>query len=447
MIGITISIFIMVTVLIAMPVYADDWGCYDPKPGHPTEAEKAQYIKEISPLVIEAERKYGTPAAAIGAMAIAESGYGWTRTALEAHNLFGWKFYSSSAAPGRSYYILSCQPPEDKNNKYVRFSDAADAIDFVARKLATLPSYLPDTQLYQKVRSSGKSAKDASKDWVAGISNPYNWNPQKYTTTIVRIMNNPVSPSDNISEGENLYRLSEGIQPATKPSVSNGPAATEALIQARSIFSAKLRWRNGKCDVADERFPRWHGYPVQRCQYTESGVITRTYMLNPTAEQLSRWTVTACEDAEAVNSKECIKAVSNQILTASSGIFPVSGFIPEPASSGGGNGDQIMCYLFRDGVTVNTVSVPKAPAASNGQCPNFDEHTIVTKARKFARVASTTRAQYKANGGQAAVGTDQDSDPRWLDVVRSLYQQAWRSDRNELISAKAKEMRIQKIFK
>jgi uncharacterized FlgJ-related protein len=43
----------------------------------------------MSTLAIEAEHKHGVPAAAITAMALADSGYGRTRAALEANNLFG----------------------------------------------------------------------------------------------------------------------------------------------------------------------------------------------------------------------------------------------------------------------------------------------------------------------------------------------------------------------
>src|SRR6266545_7936315 len=54
-----------------------DLGCYDPKPGHPTLAEKQQFITEISALAVEAKRKHGILAAAIAAMSMVESGYRW----------------------------------------------------------------------------------------------------------------------------------------------------------------------------------------------------------------------------------------------------------------------------------------------------------------------------------------------------------------------------------
>jgi hypothetical protein len=76
---------------------AERWGCYDPKPGHPTAAERQQFVNDISTHAVYAEQNHGVPAAALVAMAIVESGYGWTRTALEAHNFFGWKFYSATA--------------------------------------------------------------------------------------------------------------------------------------------------------------------------------------------------------------------------------------------------------------------------------------------------------------------------------------------------------------
>ena len=162
--------FVLMLSLVAATASAQPWGCYDPQPGHPTAAEKTQYIKQISALAIEADHKHGVPAAAIAAMAIAESGYGWTRTALEANNLFGWKYNSVGAAAGRGSYVLTCQPAEDVNNQYIKFKDAADAVDFVGGKLAVLPAYKEDTRKYQTARKAGDSAIHASREWIAGVA-------------------------------------------------------------------------------------------------------------------------------------------------------------------------------------------------------------------------------------------------------------------------------------
>ena len=59
----------------------------------------------------------------------------------------------------------------------------------------------------------------------------------------------------------------------------------------------------------------------------------------------------------------------------------------------------------------------------------------------YARISSTTREQYAANGGPSAVGKSEPRDARvqdWLSVVRTLYKAAWDSDENTLITAWAK---------
>jgi hypothetical protein len=424
--------------------HAQEWGCYDPKPGHPTAAEKQAFIEDVSAQAVLAEKKHGVPAAALAAMAMVESGYGWTRTAQDARNFFGWKFNSTAAAGGRQAYVLGCQPPEDVNNRYVVFASAADAVDFVAGKLATLPAYKAKTVAYGKARSTGTSAEAASRAWIAAIANPYNWRPAEYTKTVTRFMNDPASPSEQVSPDRNLYRLSAAIAPAT-PQPAASATAPDTHAATRAYFASKLAKRT--CEAPRDDYPQWKGLPVQRCDYSDSGVTAKTYMLNPSADRLARWTVTACADAGATAPAACAKAVSSAIISTSSGVFPVAGFIPEPAESGGGQGTQVLCFLFRDGVTVNTAKIG-APAATNGQCASGDENEQpVVRARRFARVASTTRLDYKQSGGSEPVGTDADGDPRWLDVVRTLYQRAWTSDRNELISARAKAMRAAGEFK
>lgn len=189
-----------------------EWGCYDPQPGHPTPDERRKFVDEMRALMPAIEDKYGVPAGALAAMAIQESGYGWTRTALSANNLFGWKFYSKQAAGGRESFTLACQPPEDENNHYVVFADSRDAADFVAGKLASLAYYTPATIAYKEARARGDDVREATRAWVAAIAVHYNWRPQQYTELVTRVMNNPLSPSGEISAKDNLYQLSERAQ-------------------------------------------------------------------------------------------------------------------------------------------------------------------------------------------------------------------------------------------
>lgn len=418
-----------------------DWGCYDAQPGHPTDAEKASFIEQISSLAIDAEKKHGVPASALAAMAIVESGYGWTRTAQNAQNLFGWKFYSSTAAGGRKSYVLSRQPKEDDNNHYVVFATNADSFDFVAMKLATLPAYSKQTKAYQASRAEGVKATDAAKVWIAGIAHPYNWHPQEYTVTITRVMNNALTPSDTVSKDRDLYRLSESVA-----AVAGGvpPAASALAADAETVFaSIKARLVNlgtatDHCEPPVLDFPRWKGFPVQLCGYTDT-VSVRTYMLNASPEQRAHWIINACIDVHAPSTSSCADTLFKWIRDASSGgMFPVAGFIPEPASSGGGQGDHPVCYLFRDGVTIAVEGV-NSPSAVNNKCDFGDDvnDRPVKEVKAKARIASTLRGDYIAYSGKPASTVD---GLKWIDVIRDLYQQAWTSERNELVTAKARAL-------
>jgi hypothetical protein len=422
----------------ANAAFANDWGCYDPKPGHPTAAERVAFIHDVSELAVAAEKKHGVPASALAAMAMVESGYGWTRTALDAHNFFGWKFTSPQAAGQRGSYVLDCQPPEDINNRYIVFSDAADAVDFIAAKLATLPAYWEATKAYKFARAKGEATVPAVKSWLAGIADPYNWKPAEYVMAVTRVMSDPISPSDAVSPDHSLYALSQGVTSASAN-------ASQDLAQAAAYYAAHLEKRN--CFPPDTNFPRWSGFPVQNCPYEDVGISVHTYMLNPTADQLARWTVTACHDAGAASPGNCITYMEKLIMDASSGVFPVAGYIPEPAASGGGHGSAAQCYLFRDGVTIATDTWDSRAPTGKTCGPSDENDKPARRAKKYARVASTTRQEYRQTGGTEQFGTDQNGDVRWLDVVRQLYQQAWTSDRNQLISAKPKAAKAKGDFK
>jgi hypothetical protein len=184
--------------------HVKSWNPYNPMPGHPTPAERAAFIEKVVPLAKEAEAKYGVPAAALAAMSMAESGYGWTRTSLNANNLFGFKYSQRAAQAGFGKYVLPCQPAWDKGNAYIKFPSYAEAFDAVAKRLSTLSYYAPATKAYAE---TVPKKKDAVITWVRGIAEKYNCCPDKYVTSLTRIMNNPTAPGNDVSEN-NLYRLS-----------------------------------------------------------------------------------------------------------------------------------------------------------------------------------------------------------------------------------------------
>jgi len=197
----------------AAAAVAAQWSCFGNKPGHPTPAQRAAFIREVSELAVKAEKAHGVPAAALAAIAIAESGYGWTRIALEANNLFAWKFGSSARRDGRVPYALRCRKGA---SRYVTFKSRAEAFDYVAGKLATLEAYRAHTEAFQAARRRGEPTESAVRAWLSGIGERYSRKPEQFTRKIGRIINNPDEPADTTSPAHTLYRLSPPPLPAAR---------------------------------------------------------------------------------------------------------------------------------------------------------------------------------------------------------------------------------------
>ena len=187
------------------PAVAAEWGCFGTKPGHPTPQERLDFIREVSALAVAAEAKHGVPASALAALAIVESGYGWTRLALDANNLFAWK---ASASGRGKFYVAECQRSRSAKNRFAAFGSRTEGFDLVAGKLASLDAYRGHTRAYQAACKRGDSVERAAKAWVAGVARRYSRSPAEFTRKVTRIMNDPTEPSDTISPEHNLYRLS-----------------------------------------------------------------------------------------------------------------------------------------------------------------------------------------------------------------------------------------------
>jgi uncharacterized FlgJ-related protein len=166
-------------------------------------------VREVSELALKAEKSHGVPASALAAMAIAESGYGYTRIALDANNLFAWKFGSTAGKEGRKAYVPACPLRRGIANRYVKFSNRAEAFDHVAAKLATIGAYRKHTEAYKAARLRGESPERAVEAWLVGIGRRYSGDPKAFTTKLMRIMNNPVDPEKELAPDDTLHRLSQ----------------------------------------------------------------------------------------------------------------------------------------------------------------------------------------------------------------------------------------------
>ena len=200
------------TLLAPCIALAQPWGCHGPKPGHPTPAERAAFVREVSELAIKAEKTHGVPASALAAIAIAESGYGYTRIALHANNLFAWKFVPAAANSVREY-VLDCQRRRTKS-RFAAFDSKAHAFDFVAGKLATLKAYRRHTEAYRAARAKGVPADAAVKAWIEAVAPTYSRKPDRFVRKLTLIMNDPLDPRDTLSREANLYRLSAALRGA-----------------------------------------------------------------------------------------------------------------------------------------------------------------------------------------------------------------------------------------
>ena len=145
------------------------WGCDDPQPGHPTAAERGRSSRRVGTLAITSEERHGVPATAITAMAILESGYGWTRLAENTSNLLGWKYSPGASGEERDFWVLEC-PEKGTSDRFLVFRDRADAVDYVAGQLASSDNYRADTERYRRDRTSGVHVVEAVNRWVDGIA-------------------------------------------------------------------------------------------------------------------------------------------------------------------------------------------------------------------------------------------------------------------------------------
>ena len=197
------------------------------------------------------------------------------------------------------------------------------------------------------------------------------------------------------------------------------------------------------CDT----LPGWEGFPVKLYEYqTGNDLYTgkpktgKVYLLNPSPEKLAMWVATACWEVKHSLDSKYTDALLKWIDGQSNSQFPVKGVVYE---------DQYTRnfqepYLFKDGVTVYIKDSTMWPKDKTCTPEQLDFYLRITnddlkpQTGQYGRISSTTREDYKSNGGTEDVGNKDDRKQKWMEVVRDLYKKAWNSDRNELIIMWAK---------
>ena len=195
-------------------------------------------------------------------------------------------------------------------------------------------------------------------------------------------------------------------------------------------------------DCAAARFPGWENLPLQKGVYSVSKANGATregqvIMLNPSSLQLAQWIMSACAEIELDNER-CRMRLFDHILNASGGQFVIAGVVWEDISPADGVYEG---YTFRNGVTVLLEGVPNAATrvlTETERNAAIAPETPVLQVRRYARIASTSPDDYRANGGAVDVGTTASPSLAWHETVGALYRAAWVQDQNELITAWAR---------
>jgi hypothetical protein len=190
-------------------------------------------------------------------------------------------------------------------------------------------------------------------------------------------------------------------------------------------------------------YPGWEGFPLLECSYNvkdRNGDVkpAKVIMLNPSADQLSRWIVYTCMTVKGCADSLYTDQLLEHIRTQSGAQFPVAGVVYEDMENDGFN----KIYCFRNGVTVKVKGIEHAgikPLSSEEIESTIHGSLDSTWTGQYARIQSTTREEYKAFGGTIDVGDKNNRKMIWLDVVRDLYQSAWGKDANFLLIAWARQ--------
>jgi hypothetical protein len=196
---------------------------------------------------------------------------------------------------------------------------------------------------------------------------------------------------------------------------------------------------NGGCKEA--AFLNWGGeFHLKKCTYNQPDVkapnklkTATVIMLNPEKEVLAKWLVASCMVVKGnTDIGACTVKLAKAVIGASGSQFAIAGIVLEDQRP---NCKQCQldgvqeAYTFRDGVTVSLED--GMPVGFTGMF-GADENSIAFDAGKNfstassegpARIQRTTRQQYKEYMGNMAKDV---TGVNWVNVVRELYQDAWR---------------------
>lgn len=176
---------------------------------------------------------------------------------------------------------------------------------------------------------------------------------------------------------------------------------------------------------------------LRDCKYTSAGLSGRVLMVNADADQLARWTISACKATNQKTRPLCLTAVVNDLWCPSNAQFPIAGTVVEPAENcGKGLGSALIA--FRDGVTVRLKSFGST-CVKQQLTPDQLASVLAeppVKSAFFARIANAHRDLIRASGvPQAKLGRlPVNGEIPYLKTVREAYLDAFGRDDYSFLS-------------
>lgn len=162
--------------------------CYLSAINHPTASEKEAFINSVKGFIDSICQIEQLPPKTILAMAIVESGYGFTRTAYYANNFFGIKVFTTDTTKA---YVLKGQPDEGVKNKVIKsfgedrvvvdeskrtdnryriFTDRQACIQYLVYKILLRDRYIGAAHVYREnLQTKTLSDREASLQYAFSI--------------------------------------------------------------------------------------------------------------------------------------------------------------------------------------------------------------------------------------------------------------------------------------
>jgi hypothetical protein len=219
----------------------------------------------------------------------------------------------------------------------------------------------------------------------------------------------------------------------------------------KSEIAKWIDHNRAKGDLAQQCKPlhgykNWESNELQDCTYRYKHTAAggrevreaRVLLILPETARIANWIVNACEDSGRGVTQPCVQATACRVKLQSGAQFPVAGIVTEDMEGSGSR----KSYPFRDGVTVKIEGIPFATTErlTSQQIglaldPALNSNLISTASSTGpARIQGTSRKDYHQSGGK-----EDTTGLKWLDIVRSSFQKALRSDKNELMTAWVKQ--------